>query len=312
MSEHAVMAIEARCLTKHYGKAVGVQDLSLEVKPGEIFGFLGPNGAGKTTTIRLLMGLIRPTRGSARIFGLDCQREAVAVKRMVGNLPGELSLYGGLTGNQLLVHLDGVRGNRSLSYARGLAERLSIELDRPIRTLSHGSKQKIGLIQALMHRPPLVILDEPTTGLDPLVQQEVYSILDEVREDGRTVFFSSHILPEVERLCDRVAIIGRGQLLVVENIEDLRQRSTRRMEVTFAEPVPPQVLELPDVSALEWSGKTARFVLRSNVDAVIKAISHYPVADLRVWEKTLEDVFLSYYEEVGDAPADDSRQVAAR
>ncbi|MCL4458317.1 MAG: ABC transporter ATP-binding protein [Chloroflexi bacterium] len=289
--------IQTNGLTKYYNHVRGIEDLTLEVKEGEIFGFLGPNGAGKTTTIRLLLDFIRPTRGQAKIFGLDSRKQSTEIKRRVGNLPGELNLYQNLTGEQLLEFLGSLRGTRDQSYRQQLAQRLDVDLSRPIKHYSHGTKQKVGLIQALMHRPPLLILDEPTLGLDPLVQQEFYNLLEETRAEGRTVFFSSHILPEVERICDRVAVIREGRLVVMGSVAELKRKAPRRMELVFAHPVPPQEFALPEVTNVVQEDKHLRFFVHGNIDGVIKAAARFPVVNMYYHEATLEDIFLAYYKE---------------
>ncbi|MCH7706430.1 MAG: ABC transporter ATP-binding protein, partial [Chloroflexi bacterium] len=194
-------------LTKSYGKSRGIVDLNLEVRAGEVFGFLGPNGSGKTTTMRLLLDFIRPTRGRAEVFGLDVRTESMEIRRRVGYLPGDLAMYENLTGRELLTYFANLQGGVSWSYTEALAERLGLDLSRPIRTLSTGNKQKVGLVQAFMHQPELLVVDEPTSGLDPLVRQEFYRIVQEAKAEGQTVFLSSHILAEVERIADRVGII---------------------------------------------------------------------------------------------------------
>ena len=216
------LAIETEKLTKSYGrKARGIEEVDLAVEEGEVFGFLGPNGAGKTTTVRTLLGFLRPTGGRGEVFGLDIRKDSVEVRARVGNLPGEFALEDKMTGEGLLRFFARLRGVKDLGYARELAERLGAELHRPMRRLSRGNKQKIGLVQAMFHRPPLLILDEPTGGLDPLVQEEFLDIIEEVKAEGRTVFFSSHNLAEVERVCDRVGIIRGGRLVAVETTETL-------------------------------------------------------------------------------------------
>ncbi len=237
----AAAAIRTEGLTKTYGRKVrGIEDVSLEVGEGEVFGFLGPNGAGKTTTIRTLLGLMRPTGGRAEVFGLDVRRRSVEVRESVGNLPGEFTLEDRMTGEGLLRFFARLRGVSDLGYAWELAGRLGADLKRPMRRLSRGNKQKIGLVQAMFHRPPLLILDEPTGGLDPLVQEEFLDIIEEVRGEGRTVFFSSHVLAEVERVCDRVGIIREGQLVDVEPTRALVDKAFRHVVLTFDAPVDPR------------------------------------------------------------------------
>jgi ABC-2 type transport system ATP-binding protein len=291
--------IETHGLTKYYGKARGVIDLGLEVREGEVFGFLGPNGAGKTTTIRLLLDMIHPTRGDARVFGLDVHADSTAIKARIGNLPGELALYDKLTGKQTLRYLAGLRGLQDLSLAWTLAERLNVDLSRRVGALSHGNHQKIGLIQALMHRPPLVILDEPTLGLDPLVQQEFYKLIQEIKAEGRTVFFSSHVLPEVERVCDRVGMIREGRLAAVEEIGVLKAKAVRHMEISFDTEVPLEDFRLPGIENLVQENHSIRFTVHGPLDPVIKAAARHTVIDLRYQQASLEDIFLAYYSEEG-------------
>ncbi|HEX7948987.1 MAG TPA: ABC transporter ATP-binding protein [Candidatus Limnocylindrales bacterium] len=220
-------------LTKSHGRQRGIADLDLEVGAGEVFGYLGPNGAGKTTTIRLLLDTIRPTSGSATVLGRRSHADSVEIRRRVGYLPGDLRLYDSLSGRELVTYLGSLRGAVPWSRASALAERLDCDLSREIRALSSGNRQKLGLIQTFMSDPELLILDEPTNGLDPLVQQTFYGLVREARADGRTVFLSSHVLPEVERVCDRVGILREGRLVAVERIADLRGRGVRSLEVAF-------------------------------------------------------------------------------
>jgi ABC-2 type transport system ATP-binding protein len=288
--------IQTNTLTKYYGKSRGIEDLSLEVQEGEIFGFLGPNGAGKTTTIRLAMDFIRPTWGSIQVLGLDPRRHVRQVHRRIGYLPGELTMYDKLTGGELLRYLGHLRGGVDWQYVEELAERLGASLSEPIRSLSSGNKHKMGLIQALMRRPELLILDEPTSRLDPLTRQEFHRLLVEVRAEGRTVFLSSHILPEVERVCDRVGIIRQGQLVAVESVEDLKARSLRRFELHFAVPVPQNAFAgLAGVRHLTVQDTVVRCEVTGSMDAVIKAAARYEVLDLISHEPDLEEVFLAYY-----------------
>lgn len=287
---------QTSALTKFYGKHRGVLDLNLEVRQGEIFGYLGPNGAGKTTTIRLLLDFIRPSGGRATLWGLDAHRESQAIRRRVGYLPGELALYDRLTGQELLRYLANLRGGVTWSYVEALARRLECDLSRPIRTLSRGNKQKLGLLQALMHRPELLILDEPTSGLDPLMQQEFYRLLAEVRAEGRTVFLSSHNLPEVERICDRVGIIREGRLIAVEEVAALKARALRRLELHFAAPVPEAAFaRLEGVRDVRVEGTTLHCTISGRVDAVIKAAAQFEVVNIVSHEPGLEEIFLAYY-----------------
>ena len=236
-------AIRAEQLTKFYGPRRGVEDIDLVVRSGEVFGFLGPNGAGKTTTIRTLLDFIRPTRGRATVLGLDTRADAVAVHRRVGYLPGELELYEKLTGREVLEYFASLRGGVDGGYRDELAERFDLDIDTRISSYSSGNRQKVGLVQAFMHRPELLILDGPTSGLDPLVQQEFARLVGEVAAEGRTVFLSSHVLPEVERITDRVGIIRDGRLVVVEEVAALKARAVRHLDVLFAGPVPDGVFD---------------------------------------------------------------------
>src|SRR5438094_5013102 len=235
--------ILATGLTKSFGKLVAVRDLAMEVGAGEVFGFLGPNGAGKTTTIRLLMGMIFPTRGSAQIFGLDCQREAVAVKTKVGYLPGELPQFAGLRGSEIIAYLGGLRGGVDATRVRAIAQRLELDLRRRYREYSRGNKQKLGLLVAFMHRPALLILDEPTASLDPLNQQTFYDLLRESRQDGATVFLSSHVLSEVEHVCDHVGIIRRGRLVSIAGLDELHHLRIHHVEIEFAGAPPVEAIK---------------------------------------------------------------------
>jgi len=292
--------IETEGLTKYYGRSRGIIDVHLRVERGEIFGFLGPNGAGKTTTIRLLLDLIRPTRGHARVLGLDPQRDGVEVRRRVGYLPGELALYPDLTGQQVLEYASHLRNGVPHKEITRLADRLDADLKRPIRTLSHGNRQKIGLIMAMMHRPELLILDEPTTGLDPLMQQVLYELLEEVRQDGRTVFFSSHILPEVERLCDRVGILREGRLVAVETVAGLKGVAVRRMDLVFDGPVDPEPFRaIPGVREVSAAGSTLHVAVQGSLDPLIKAAARHTLLNIITYEPNLEEAFLAFYREGG-------------
>jgi len=293
--------IEATQLTKWYGRRRGIENVTLAVAAGEIFGFLGPNGAGKTTTIRCLLGLVRPQRGQSRLFGKPFHR---IDRARLGVVPGELSLFERMTGAQLLDYLAALTGRRPTERADLLARFAlgSGDLAKPIRHYSRGMKQKLGIVQALQHAPEVLILDEPTEGLDPLMQQEFYALLGELRGRGRTVFLSSHLLWEVERTCDRVAIIREGQLVALERIDTLRARSVRRVEVQFA-----GAAELsrftPPAGVVVEQIHGVRLTLRvpvPKIGAVLAALAARAVSDL-AWERpSLEDVFLGYYREGAD------------
>lgn len=292
------VVVKTSHLTKFYGKQRGIDDINLEVKTGEVFGYLGPNGAGKTTTIRTLLDFIRPTHGTAAIFGLDSRLGSVETRRKIGYLPGELSMYGNLTGSELLRYVADLRGVTDLSYATELAKRMDCDLTRHLKTLSHGNRQKIGLIQAFMHRPQLIILDEPTIGLDPLMQQEFYRLITEARNEGRSVFLSSHILPEVERLCDRVGIIREGELVAVETVESMKSHALRRMEIHFAGAVPPEAFtSVTGVRDVSVHDSILRCTVIGSLDALIKAAAQYEVVNIISHEPSLEEVFLTYYGE---------------
>jgi ABC-2 type transport system ATP-binding protein len=289
-------AIETEKLTKTYGKSRGIRYVDLAVQEGEVFGFLGPNGAGKTTTIRTLLGFLRPSDGRAWVFGMDVRRKSVEIRARVGNLPGEFALEDRMTGEELLRFFARLRGVKDLAYARELAERLGADLHRPMRRLSRGNKQKIGLIQAMFHRPPLLILDEPTSSLDPLIQEEFLEIVGEVRDEGRTVFFSSHNLAEVERVCDRVGIIRAGQLVAVEPTHELVNKAFRHVSLTFDAPVDPEPFAaLPGVMDLEASGASLSFTLYDNLDEVVKLAAQDRLVSLEYERPSLEEVFLTYY-----------------
>jgi beta-exotoxin I transport system ATP-binding protein len=283
-------------LTKYYGRARGIVDVDLVVEAGEVFGFLGPNGAGKTTTIRLMLDLIRPTRGRVELFGLDARRDGVEIRRRVGYLPGELRLYERLTVRELFRYFAHLRRMRGLGRAEPLAQRLELELDRPIGDLSKGNRQKAGLVQAFMHEPELVVLDEPTAGLDPLVQQTFYGLVRETTAAGRTIFLSSHVLSEVQHVADRVALVRDGRLELVESVERLRARARGRVEVTFAAPPPAAAFaDVPGVRELGRRGDVVTLSLEGEFDPLLKALSRHRVVALDSHEADLEDVFLDLY-----------------
>jgi ABC-2 type transport system ATP-binding protein len=290
------VAIETARLTKRYGKQRGIVALDLSVERGEVFGFLGPNGAGKTTTIRLLLDLIRPTEGAAQVLGLDTRAAALEIRRRTGYLPGELSLYESLTGEETLRYFANLRGGLDWAHVRELSERLNLDLDRKAGDLSSGNKRKLGLLQAFMHRPELLILDEPTSGLDPLVQHEFYRLVEEATAAGQTVFLSSHVLPEVQRVCDRVAFIREGRLVAVERVAELTGRAVRELEVTFATPVAPEAFAgVAGVTAITPNENGLHLTVAGPLDAVVKKMAAFEVLTLTSREPDLEDVFLAFY-----------------
>lgn len=304
--------IEVDSLSKHYGSKRGILDVSFQVEEGQVFGFLGPNGAGKTTTIRLLMALLRADAGTARIAGLDVWQQSVEIKRLIGYLPGELALDPRLTGGQILEYFGHLRGGIDQAYLKQLIARLDVDPTRKFRQYSSGNKRKIGIIQAFMHRPRLLILDEPTSGLDPLNQQEFDRMVKEVRDDGRTVLLSSHILTEVEQTCNRVAIIREGQLVRVGLIEELKDIKRHELTITFANAVPSEAFKgLAGVEQVETlaNGYTLRLTVQGQADAVIKAAAQYPVLTLVSHEPSLEDIFMRYYEGDGQAVKEASHVV---
>jgi beta-exotoxin I transport system ATP-binding protein len=293
--DHAAV-IETDRLTKRYGRSRGIEEISLEVDRGEVYGFLGPNGAGKTTTIRTLLDLLHPTGGDARVFGLDSRRASRQIRARVGALLGEFACDPRLTGREFLQFCADARGMHDVGSSSLLAQRFEADLDRRISRLSRGNRQKLGLIQALFHDPELLILDEPTTGLDPLMQEEFLSVITEFRARGGTVFLSSHDLDEVERACDRVAIIREGRLAAVEGVADLRHRSYRHVSVEFDAPVDQsEFVRIPGVSELHSDHRRLSFRVSGPLDPVVKAAARHTVVDMELTEPTLEEIFLTFY-----------------
>jgi ABC-2 type transport system ATP-binding protein len=289
-------AIETEKLTKWYGRSRGIIDVDLVVERGQIFGFLGPNGAGKSTTIRLLLDLIRPTSGHARVLGLDVRRDRLEIDRRVAYVPGELALYGELTGRQMLTYIGNLKGGVEAGYRDALVGRLELDPDKRIKSLSRGNKQKVGLVAAFMARPELLVLDEPTAGLDPFVQLEFERLCEEARDEGRTVFISSHQLPEVEHLCDRVGIIREGRLLAVESISTLKERALHRLEIDFGTAVAAGTFAgLAGVSDLRVDDTRLTCTVRGSLDQLIKTAAGFEVRDVRSFETSLEEIFLAYY-----------------
>ncbi|MGZ8562357.1 MAG: ATP-binding cassette domain-containing protein [Candidatus Limnocylindria bacterium] len=288
--------IQTEQLTKSYGRHRGIVEVDLEVREGEAFGFLGPNGAGKTTMIRTLLDHIRPTSGRATIFGIDTTVDPVAIHRRLGYLPGEFALYDKLTGAQTIDYFANLRGGVDKLYQADLIARLDIDPSRRFREYSKGNKQKIGLILALQHRPDLLLLDEPTSGLDPLIQQEFYGVIREAKAAGRTVFLSSHILSEVEKTCDRVAIIRDGRLTRVDRTVALRDLAHHQVELVFTNEVPSdEFASLPGVSDVVTEGHTLRMRVSGSITPVVRAAARYELADFVSREPSLEETFLAEY-----------------
>lgn len=297
-------AIWTEGLTKTFGDVTAIKDLDLDVTRGEVFGFLGPNGAGKSTTIRTLLDQIRPTSGRAEILGLRCHTDSLQIRRCIGYLPGDLALYPKLTGAQTLQYFARLRGGVDQRYVDELADRLGADLTRKVGDYSTGNRQKIGLIQAFMHRPDLLILDEPNAGLDPLVQQEFHTMVDEVRESGRTVFLSSHTLSEVERVADRVGIIREGELVVVERVDELKRKAIRRIDFEFAAAVPADLFDgVPGVHSASVDHHHAQVSFDGSVHDILKAAMTCEVVNLNSRESDLEEVFLAYYRADADGSA---------
>ncbi|HKB34675.1 MAG TPA: ABC transporter ATP-binding protein [Candidatus Dormibacteraeota bacterium] len=304
--------IEVENLTKSYGSKRGIAGVSFSVEEGEVFGFLGPNGAGKTTTIRLLMALLHADGGSARIAGLECWKDSLQIKRLIGYTPGEPALDPNLTGGQILEYFGHLRGGVDHAYLKQLIERFDLDTSRKFRQYSTGNKRKVVLIQAFMHRPRLLILDEPTSGLDPLNQQEFDHMVKEASDEGRTVFLSSHVLSEVEKTCTKVGIIRDGSIVRIGDVAEVKAIKRYEITIAFADPVPAETFKtlegVTDVETLDH-GNAIRLAMQGSADAVIKAAAHYPVVSLTSYEPSLEDIFLRYYE-ADTAPAKEPSGVA--
>jgi ABC-2 type transport system ATP-binding protein len=288
--------IETQRLTKSYGSHRGIVDVDLAVEEGEIFGFLGPNGAGKTTTIRLLLDLIRPTSGIARVFGIESSADPGAIHRRVGYLPGEFALFDRLTGSQTIEYFANLRGGVDPRYQAELVDRFDLDPSRRFREYSKGNKQKVGLVIALQHRPDLLVLDEPTSGLDPLVQQTFFELLRETVHEGRTAFLSSHILGEVERTCDRVAIIREGRIVRVGRVDALRDLAHHQVEIRFTSPVPVEAFAaVPGVSDVVAEETTLRMRVTGSMAPVVQAAARFDLIDFESREPSLEQTFLAQY-----------------
>jgi ABC-2 type transport system ATP-binding protein len=288
--------IELNKLTKSYGKHRGIQDVSFAVNEGEIFGFIGPNGAGKSTTIRTLLALFKPTDGNATIFGMDCMKHASAIAREVGYVPSESAYYDKMKVKELLSYTAALYKKECREKTEKLCESLGLDQSRKIADLSFGNKKKVGIVAALLHSPKLIILDEPTAGLDPLVQQTFFKILREENERGATIFFSSHILSEVQRFCQRVAILKEGRLLGVQAIKELRETGYKKVNIAAKKNIPESYFLEDNVAQLSQNGPMASFVYKGDVDNLFKKIAELGIEDAFVEEPSLEEIFLHYYE----------------
>jgi ABC-2 type transport system ATP-binding protein len=294
--------VQTEKLTKSYGSNRGIVEVDLSVDQGEVFGFLGPNGAGKTTTIRILLDLIRPTSGRASVFGLESSADAVAIHRRIGYLPGEFALYDRLTGGQTLAYFGNLRGGVDPAYQASLIERFDLDPSRRYKEYSKGNKQKVGLVAALQHKPELLLLDEPTSGLDPLVQQTFFAVLREAVDEGRTVFLSSHVLSEVEKTCDRVAIIRDGRLIRVDRVDALRDLAAHQVELRFIGAVPAdEFARIPGVANVVAEDHVLRMSVSGPIAPVVKAAARFDITDFVSREPSLEETFLAEYSEAAHA-----------
>jgi ABC-2 type transport system ATP-binding protein len=293
MSEYV---IETQDLTVYYGQHRGILDVNLTIEKGEVFGFLGPNGAGKTTTQRVLVDVFPPTSGSAKLFGLDCQQQGVELRKRIGYLPGELALYTNMRASDFFKMYEYLRGeNGSKDYWRELADHLDLDTSRKIREFSRGNKQKVGVVAAFMSRADLLILDEPTGGLDPLVQQSVLELVREAKAEGRTVFFSSHILSEVQAVCDRVGIIREGRLVATQKVEDMYAQRMNRLTMIFDELPPADTFNINGVQEMDRSERSIMLEVRENLPQVLAAAAQHQVMDIETHNISLEEIFLAYY-----------------
>jgi len=291
--------IEIKNLTKYYGKSRGIIDVSFDVKQGEIFGFIGPNGAGKSTTIRTLLALIYPTGGSATIFGKDCIKYAPEIMKDIGYLPSEVFYYDGMKVIDLLKYSASFYKKDCSKRIKELSEAMDLYLTKKIDDLSFGNKKKVGIVQGLLHEPKLIILDEPTSGLDPLMQQKFFELLEEENKKGATILLSSHVLSEVQRLCNRVAIIKEGRIIKLETMSALKEENFKRFKIDTAEDIPKNYFQLAGVNDLQIKGKTHSFLFKGNINEITQKLSGIKIANLWVDEPDLEEIFMHYYSKEG-------------
>ncbi len=291
--------IEASGLTKYYGKSRGIEGLDLAVNEGEIFGFLGPNGAGKTTTIRCLLGLILPTSGSATVFGLDIVNDSVAIRERTGYVPGDFNAYPKMTGHEFLTYFSRFRPNSPPVLREKLIDRFDLDISKRCKDYSRGNRQKLAIVLAFMHDPDLLVLDEPTLGLDPIMQKEFDSLMKEFSKEGKTVLLSSHILSDVDKTCERVGIIKEGHLVTVEEVKHLESKKVHRVSAVFADPFMVSEFDLPGVTVVNHNDRSIDLKAKGEIDAVIKALAKHKIVDLDFEHATLEEVFLEFYGEGG-------------
>ncbi|UCG56310.1 MAG: ABC transporter ATP-binding protein [Phycisphaerales bacterium] len=289
--------LEIQSLTKRYGSVCGVKDISFDIGQGEIFGYLGPNGSGKTTTIRIFLDFIRPSSGRARLFGLDSHVHSSKIKSRIGYVPGEYGIYEEMRGAEYLRFFGALRGCQKPPLRDRLIDIFGLDISKRIKSYSHGTRQKLAVVQAFMHDPELLILDEPTIGLDPLMQQRFYELLLEMKNRGKTVFLSSHILSEVEKVCDRVGILKEGELVAIREISEIKRLRLRSIEITFKQEVNESVFRLDGVRKVERDGNTIQLWVDSNINGILRTISEYPVENMSFRDASLEDIFMEYYSE---------------
>jgi len=297
MNESDYAAIQTSGLTKYYGSSLGVLDLDLSVKQGENFGFLGPNGSGKTTTIRIFLDFIRASAGRARVFGLDSHLHSSKIRARIGYVPGEYGIYEEMRGFEYLRFFGALRGYQKTPLRDRLIEIFGLDISKRIKSYSHGTKQKLAIVQAFMHDPELLILDEPTIGLDPLMQQRFYELLVETKDRGKTIFLSSHILSEVEKVCDRVGILKEGKLVATHEISEIKKLRLKSIEISFKQEVDESIFRLNGVRKVEKDGNTIQLWVDSNINSILRVISEHPVENMSFRDASLEDIFMEYYSE---------------
>jgi len=289
--------LEIKSLTKWYRSVCAVEDVSFDIKQGEIFGYLGPNGAGKTTTIRIFLGFIRASTGHAHLFGLDSHVHSSKIRSRIGYVPGEYGMYEEMRGLEYLQFFGALRGYEKPPLRDRLIEMFGLDISKRIKSYSHGTRQKLAIVQAFMHDPELLILDEPTIGLDPLMQQRFYELLKEMKERGKTIFLSSHILSEVEKVCDRVGILKQGRLVAVHQICEIKKSSLKTFEISFKQEVDESIFKLNGVRKVEKTGNTIRLWVDANINNILQIISEHPVENMSIQDASLEDIFMEYYSE---------------